>query len=377
VNGTDTASGLAAILEAIAHDPHQILQKHEEWVPRSRVRRLEPVGLLAAIRAPNNLDSELRLPKSVPDLRVEHTVDVYENQLARSYYEQVAARLRRLAAALSARAMLAPLIEGEQLLHRLNRARRTAYFLNDVGGLHQLPTKATMVLLKRPEYRSLLESYLRFRRSTYVHLDDPALEAPLENLPHLYELWGTLQVIQTLTDVAAEAGYLIRKQRLARQLDGGLYLNVLPDSELALELHNPASGQTVSLTPQRGYSTRLRGHLRSISFTQIPDVTVEVRTPGRPPRLYLFDPKYKLQSEEGAEPSDGKPKKIDIDTMHAYRDAIRTGNEERAVKYAAILYPGPETRFGDGIEALPAQPLQPRALQSRLREVLAAALEAD
>jgi hypothetical protein len=52
-------------------------------------------------------------------------------------------------------------------------------------------------------------------------------------------------------------------------------------------------------------------------------------------------PKYKLQSEEAGEPGDGKPKKIDIDTMHAYRDAIRTLTEQRVVSYAAILYRDP------------------------------------
>jgi heme-degrading monooxygenase HmoA len=53
--------------------------------------------------------------------------------------------------------------------------------------------------------------------------------------------------------------------------------------------------------------------------------------------------------------------------MHVYRDAIRTPIEERVVSYAAILYPGPEMRYRDGIEALSARPLDPRTLQDRVR----------
>jgi hypothetical protein len=44
------------------------------------------------------------------------------------------------------------------------------------------------------------------------------------------------------------------------------------------------------------------------------------------------------------------------------------------VTYAAILYPGPETRYGDGIEALCANPANTDPLDLRLREVLTDAL---
>ena len=56
-------------------------------------------------------------------------------------------------------------------------------------------------------------------------------------------------------------------------------------------------GATVVLAPQRSTAqTNTRG-LRSISFTQIPDITVEIDTASKP-TLFLFDPKYKLRSEE-------------------------------------------------------------------------------
>jgi hypothetical protein len=92
-------------------------------------------------------------------------------------------------------------------------------------------------------------------------------------------------------------------------------------------------------------------------------VALEVSAKAAGPVLILLDPKYKLQSEElpaqaEEEPGvpSGQPKKIDIDTMHAYRDAIRTQSGERVVSYAAILYPGPEVRYPPGIEALTADP---------------------
>ncbi len=60
--------------------------------------------------------------------------------------------------------------------------------------------------------------------------------------------------------------------------------------------------------------------------------------------------------------------------MHAYRDAIRDDSLRRVVSYATILYPGPEFRYANGIEALTAYPGRATGLEQRLREVFADAL---
>ena len=66
------------------------------------------------------------------------------------------------------------------------------------------------------------------------------------------------------------------------------------------------------------------------------------------PRLFVFDPKYKLDSEGHDEESlTGRPHKTDIDKMHAYRDAIRGEGGKRVIEYAAILYPGPRSLSED------------------------------
>ena len=100
-------------------------------------------------------------------------------------------------------------------------------------------------------------------------------------------------------------------------------------------------------------------------------MAVEIHPAHEAPRVLVFDPKYKLEGEvsEGLAP-DSKPKKMDIDKMHAYRDAIRDEQERQVVEYAAILYPGPEERFDDGLEALQAVPEREQGLETRLGEVL-------
>lgn len=382
ITGWSRHTGLAAALGAMARDPHRQLIKTEKWVAADRARRLEPVGLLRAIREPDNLDTKRRLPRRVPDVRVEHSLDVYENRLVRTFYEQVAIRLRRLHAMFVARSQLAGVEQAEELLTTLAAARREAGFLDEVSLLTHAPTRVTMVLLRRAPYRSVLERYLEFRREAYVELDQPGLDLPLDNLPRLYELWGTLQVIDVLLEEAGRFGFDSIEHRLARQIGQGVYVKLLPDGVPALTLARSEDGCSVRLTPQRTLGRASSG-IHSTSFAQRPDVVVQISRPALRPRLILFDPKYKLQSEdqpagdyapEDASVPVGQPKKIDIDTMHAYRDAIRDRDGERVVDYAAILYPGPEVRFPPGIEALTADPSRPELLRDRVRSVLSSVI---
>ena len=231
--------------------------------------------------------------------------------------------------------------------------------------------------MRRPPYRAALEGYLEFRRSASIRLEDSKLDAPLENLPGLYQTWGTLEVLSVLLQVADDLGYRVRQQRLVGRDAGGFYVRVLPDGKPAIHLVHPDHKTIVKLVPERTY--RGKGGrddgLHSISYAQRPDVTVEVHLPHEDTRIYLFDPKYKLEGEYlEVESGDGRPKKVDIDKMHAYRDAIRDEEGRRLVRCAAILYPGPEVRYVKGLEALPAYPGLERVLEQRIEELLREAL---
>lgn len=365
INGTVVRPGLARVLIDIARDPHRILQAEELWVHQERSRRPQVSRLAHALVRPNNLDAGHR-PLRVVDARVEEDVDVYENRLLLAYVHQVQLRLRRLLRALAAVRANEQFVEGHALLDTLRLARRQASFLDDVRLPSHLTTNLTMVLIKRPPYRAALEGYLAFHRSVGVRLEHPGLDAPLENLPSLYQTWGTLQVLSTLLEVAAEHGYRVVRQRLVERDATGLYVRVLPDGQPAVVLHHPEQEITVSAIPERSYR-RHSGEIRSISYTQRPDIAVEVRRPGEPAALYLFDPKYKLDGEADPDDDSGQPTKVDIDKMHAYRDAIRDAANERVVRSAAILYPGPTVAFGREVAALRAYPSAEGILQQQLR----------
>ena len=297
--------------------------------------------------------------------------------------DQVNTRLRRLwLEASSPTGNLAVAQTAGTLVDRLTRARQDCRFLDDVSDLTEPPTRLTMVLLKRSEYRAALEGFLEFRRSAFVRLDEPLLAAPLTNLPKLYEAWGTLEVIATFVSLAASLGYAVKTQNLVQRRAGQVWVEVLKDGRTAVEFVHP-SGQTAKLIPQRSYPSGGTG-LHSLSFAKRPDVAIEITDPSGQAAIWILDPKYKLDSETQAADNDeqpalpkGSPKTRDIDAMHAYRDAIRDSSGQRVVCCAAILYPGLTRFFGSDIAALEAQPLNPAALQRPLTQLLSNALEAN
>ena len=371
VRGTSRRPGLAQTLRNISRDPHRILRSDDVWTRADRVRRPQPARLALAVAAAGNVTEDRELRRLI-DQRVEHTTDVYENRLLKTFVKEVASRLRRLLAEVVERE--AELTQLEELSTELSSAERAATFLAEVSTPRDLPIVLTMVLLNRPEYRAVLDGLVEFRRSVAVHLEDAALDTPLQNLPYLYQRWCLLEVIDAVTRVAGERGYRVVEERLSRRRQAALFIDVLPMDEPLVRYRHDESGTETTLTHERTF--RRTGSPRSVSFPQRPDIVLEVRAPDSVPRLFVFDPKYKLDSEGlDEEGLTGRPHKTDIDKMHAYRDAIRGEGGKRVVEYAAILYPGSSQHFGDDVAALEAVGGREAGLRMELDAVLASALE--
>tara|TARA_R110000868_G_scaffold405577_1_gene685087 strand:- start:7146 stop:8738 length:1593 start_codon:yes stop_codon:yes gene_type:complete len=363
--------GLVDVLFELSDKPHSRLQTEHLWVRADKARRPVASQLYRAAASPANVLDRKR-PTKVIDGRVEQTVDVYENRLVKLFWAQVDRRLRYLLNRVGAQRDSGHVKEISEMIRLLRRGRRQAGFLDDVRLPQQPPTNLTMVLLKNEPYRAAMEGWLEFTKSQTVQLDLPQLDAPLENLPLLYETWGVLKVIEALLVVAARHGYQTIKQRLVKRPAGDLFVEVLPDGQPALVMKHPDTARVLSLRPQANY--RRSGTLNSISFAQIPDISIEIKSDDGRHDLLIFDPKYKLRSEilaDSSAPPDGRPKKEDIDKMHAYRDAIRDENMNHVVRFAATLYPGQENQmFHDDIAAISAVPGEGSKLEETLDQIL-------
>jgi hypothetical protein len=370
IDGTHTRAGLANVLTTLGRNPYGVLRANRRWADRHTARRVDPTRLAEAFRRPGNVGAD-GLPNAVPVRPVAPACDVYENQLLKTFHEQVNVRTRAVMRAFERRDP-ANAAEAHALLARLAASRRHAAFLDDVRPLSEPPSRVTMLLLKQAEYRAALEGFLELHRRMVVHLREPAVEAPLENLPFLYETWSVLEVVAVALELAADLAYEVRHQSLCVREPSELWIRLVRDGRPAVVLAHPASAVEVRITPQRRYTANARGPLKSVSFDQIPDLAIELAFEDGVD-VYVFDPKYKLHSDDGAGVQ-ARPKKLDVDAMHAYRDAIRDATGAHTVRHAALLYPGPDQSYGSGLAAWRARPGDADRLRASARSTLEPAL---
>lgn len=343
-------AGLLRLLSALARNPRYKLESEEPWVEAYAVRRPSPSGLASALCRPGNVVRGL--PLALPDKRVKPSLDTYENRVVLFLHDLVRKRLYRLTR------LRWPETGGvqqviEKMIVQLGTARNNAAFLNVVSPLTCAPSHVSMVQMKTPAYRASLSVLLELLRVISVHLDHPAMEHPLEGVPTLYQYWGTLLLIQALAQVAGQYGFTVTEQSLVRRDSTGLIFTVFPQGKAALSLKHLHSGATIRLYPEKSFGSGSTGSdYFSLSYQKRPDICIELQKPDSLPYLLLFDPKYKLLSEDASQPETGDPLRTDIDKMHTYRDAIRHKDNTRPVAFAGIMYPGSTKEFSRGLAAL-------------------------
>ena len=366
VLGDDREPGLIQALERIAGNPHSVLLRNHVWRTVERARAPVATRLAESMRSAVNALALRDGPFAVErvwNAEPERTVDVFENRLLKFFLASVSRRLRLLAARSDRHTDAI-----HSLLDDLGTAHAKASFLNAVGELRAVPAAPSMVLMRRLEYRWVYNRWLEFLRSARLTSELQQRLAPIQNIPLLYEVWASMVVIDTMLEIAAASGWNVHQQKLIRHRDGW-FADLNWTGRTIIELTR-ADRERIRVIPQ--WRFQYDGNpWRSLSFPQIPDLVIEVDHPCGPSQLLVFDPKYKLASEDtaqdesteadisGSDPAQiGRPAKADIDKMHAYRDAIRSTDGSPVVAFAAILYPGTESQFYDReVAAFAARPL--------------------
>jgi len=390
IYGTEDRLGILQILPIIQRQCHQVLVQRPEIRDTNRARRPDISKLPQAISMPGNVSASGRL-KQMFDVTVERSFETYENRLVKAYVKALQSQISRLQARLGSE--LAPpavATELEALSSEFRLACTRATFLREVRLPFGSADRVTMVLLKNPAYRAVLEDYLALYKQSSVRLEEPALNAPLNKFPFLYQLWANLRVVSAMLQGCAESGYLCVSHPWVKRDNKGLFIQVVNDFEPAMELSCPTTGRAVRLIPWR----RDRGSENTLSTSQdlVPALAIAIYTPEKPPVVLLFDPRYKVAAQSAkravAKKTSAKtkaaknkmaetliaiaiePMKEDIDELLYCIDQVRGPEEVCEIQYAAILYPGQRKQIASDLEALPARPSDGDALHKNVYEVL-------
>ena len=332
---------------------HTVIKAFTTKMPRDRVRRLPMAAIHQLAHHPER--------RHTPAIRKAVTEDCFENRVVKLLLQTLRSQCQAIAAEAAWQQSSQP--EGRELsgavAERLKaigdtvagwERRLTALLRADpwpmvsgVVALHQ----PSMVFVKDPVYRELLQWYRRLQEEGELVWADQAFTLPLRDLPTLYELWCFVQVVHTLQDLLGEPG---RERGLFQVRRWGFEFSLGRGAESEVHFTTPTADVTVAYNRQFTAFTGLR---------YFPDISLSVRGRG----LIVLDAKYRRTME------DRSYKQDDIDKMHTYRDALGAAS-------AFILYPGEQFAcWGDAaVGAIPLLPNEGTA-HVHLRETLGRCLE--
>jgi hypothetical protein len=386
ITGTTEKLGLLQILPIIQRECHQILLPRLEVRTADKIRRPEMSRLPQAISMPGNMVADDELYQMF-DVTVEQSFETYENQLVKTYVQALRSRLSRLQAKVKAeRAPSAMANELDALANEFHLACARASFLRKVRRSSVSAERVTMVLLKNPAYRAVLEGYLALNQQSLTTLEEQALNTPLAKFSFLYQLWANLRVLSALLQVCAESGYRCVSHHWVKSYRKGTFIQVMNDGETAVQLYSPTTGTQVNLIPWRPVHES-----QNISDLERPmALAIAIEAPAKPLVVLLFDPKYKVAlksatknaaKKTGAktiaaknEPeefvSSTEPLNEDIDELLRSIELLKGPGGEREIQYAALLYPGQGMQIASEVEALSARPAHGDSLQKNICDVL-------
>lgn len=366
ISGTKERLGILQILPMIQRDCYQVLVARHELRATNRARRPDISKLPQVISMPGNVGPGGYLYQLF-DQTVERSYETYENRLVKAYVQALQSQLLRLLARLEEEPVSQTVAKKIQDLYAEFHltCSRTA-FLKQVRLPFVSAGRITMVLLKKPAYRAVLEDYLALYKQTPVRLEEPKISDPVNEFPYLYQLWANLKVVKVMLQVCTEAGYRCINHNWVKSDNKGVFLEPMKDYSTAIDLSSPKTGKMVKLipwTPETGRKETNYGH------DLPPALTVCVYATGKPPVVLVFDPKYKAlldqdisaanqtgQSEGARSINSLQPVPEHIDELRCAMKAVKTPAGVREIQYAAILYPGLSKQIAHGLEAISARP---------------------
>jgi len=370
ITGTKERPGVLQFLPAIQRDCHQVLLTRHVLAKASKARRPDIAAMVNAFSLPDNM-TERGTIKNVFDTSVERSFNTYENRLVKAYLQAVHSRMSRLQAALESKP--SPIAKNlEALFVSFRQARSRATFLSEVKTPFVSLSHITMVLLKKPAYRAVLEGYLELLKQSAVRLEEQALNTPLNEFPYLYKVWGTLKVINVLLQLCGESGYRCVSHGILDRDKWGPFVQLVADGKAAVEMVHPG-GMRIKLVPMKTDVTS--ASIPGAHPEQRPFLAIEIFTPGKQPSVIFFDTKYKVGVEGSENAISIDTMKEDILKMLISLNTTRSAEEALYVQYAAILYPGLRNTFSPQVEALPAHPSGGTTLENIIHDVLLRAIK--
>lgn len=247
---------------------------------------------------------------------------------------------------------------------RLQRARTNA-LLVDVEPIRAW--KGPTELMRRDRrYRAVAQAWQMLWQRPFVAVESPAYELPVDDLPALYERWCVLEVARALMGL----GEPLDQQLFAAPTRtthgiGPATWSVRLAEDRPLVRRRGSDGAEWRLWYHRRFAPNVGqgAQLGSLDpFLRVPDIVIEIVRPPSPPRLLIFDAKYRLTAA-------GNLSEEVLESAYAYHGGLGYAGIPASVG-TYVLFPGGEGFAAGGVGAVPMIPGEPSSLQSIIERTL-------
>ena len=380
-----------AINRIIAVPHHQLVIDHRV-MPSYRAKTIDGKGEKWLIQHPEYVQKGTDGVRAEKVLAAQKQIsyDTTENRFAKFILESTAKKLadfRKRYTETEEHPDTAVLRDADSMLGTV-RQLISGSFLSSVSE-YRSTQSMSLVFGMAPGYRELYKYYLMLHRGLSVNGD--VFRISMKDTAQLYEYWCFIKLVSILknttyrrNDGKVEKKYKLVSPDIIKVDNSGITVTLVKGKKSEIRFLNVTTGEQISLTYNPGEQS-------TQTVNQKPDnvLTLE-KTGSEVPYKYVFDAKYRIESQPGDFYPDKNPgpKLDDINTMHRYRDSIVYENTnptrftfEKTMFGAYILFPYSnedlyeEHRFYKSIDSvniggLPFLPGATRLVESFLSELI-------
>lgn len=221
----------------------------------------------------------------------------------------------------------------------------------------------TELMRRDRRYRVVAQTWKTLWQRPFVAVNSPAFELPVDDLPALYERWCLLEVAHVLASLGEPIDqHLFASQSGAVQGVGPTVWNLRLAEDRPIVRRRRANGDEVRLWYHRRFAPHAGqgAQLGSLDpFLRVPDIVIEVVRQHAPPRLIIFDAKYRLTAT-------GNLGEDVMEAAYAYHGGLGYGGIPVSVG-TFVLFPGAEGFEAGGVGAVPMIPGAPSSLAEIIR----------
>ena len=200
----------------------------------------------------------------------------------------------------------------------------------------------SLVLQKASGYSSLFRSWIILKKG--IDFLDGVNKIEMKNIADLYEIWCFIEIKNMIQKILNKEPEEIN---LAEILVDGFTIQLRSGRHSKVSFRK-SNGDLIELFHELKYTNNVVDHTISHSVVQKPDIVLKITKNDLKDNFqftYLFDAKYRLDSDETENGNDFPPDDA-INQMHRYRDAIfyqdnqDDNKPKKEVIGAYVLFPG-------------------------------------